>query len=350
MNSQEATVHDNDIGLDNHNIDRDARIRKLSIEELDSRHSDLFVRGLSRVMSTDLAKLTYAQIIDGLPLVDTVNENSFGCLPNDHPLYDMHDNLCDGILERTEEMRANFDPRVLKFDSRLIFSYQSASPGSKVFRMRLIEMIAIAVHQIAAILFKLDTSLHKDDGITEWVPPKEDTFFWEFFPNGPHPTLFNHSCYTDHEQYPDGVADIVGYWAESRILGGVVLFDRGTPDRKPDTDAVFFHPDRCEVTYRIYQLLESQKQQLLDFLLSDTAGPSPFPILANMENVYRVDPEDDIEDTGVYRDIWERKPLPTDCHDGRLHCVWDSFNFPTWKGWLEAKGRCTERRGRPDRQ
>ncbi|KAI1208356.1 uncharacterized protein F4807DRAFT_148957 [Annulohypoxylon truncatum] len=347
MNSYEKSVQEHEAELNDHNADGDAKIRKLSIETLDSQHSDLFVRALDRVISTDLAKLTYAQIVDGLPLIDTVNDNMAGGLSNGHPLYDMHESLCDGVMERTEEIRATFDPKELKFDSRLIYAYQSASPGSQVFRMRLIEIIAIAVHQIAAILFKRDTSLHKNDGITEWVPPKEDIVFWQFLPNGPLPTLFHHPCYTDYDQYPDGVADMVGYWAESRIIGGVVLFDRGTPDRKPDTDAVFLHPDREEVTYRIYRLLESQKKQLLDFLLSDTPGPSPFPILASMENTHRVDPEDDIDETGVYRDIWERKPLPPDCPDGRLHCVWDPFNFPSWDEWQEAKWRCRERRSRP---
>jgi hypothetical protein len=32
--------------------------------------------------------------------------------------------------------------------------------------------------------------------------------------------------YGDYDEYFDGVADMVGYWAEARILGGVVLFNR----------------------------------------------------------------------------------------------------------------------------
>jgi hypothetical protein len=87
-------------------------------------------------------------------------------------------------------------------------------------------MVAVAVHQVAVQLVKLDTSLHKNDGIASWVPPEDDTIFWTFFPEGPPPTLFRHGWYGDYEQYPDDVADMVGYWAEARILGGVVLFDR----------------------------------------------------------------------------------------------------------------------------
>lgn len=42
-----------------------------------------------------------------------------------------------------------------------------------------------------------------------------------------HPTAFCHAFYTAVEQYPNGVADVVAYWAEAKIFGGVVLFDRG---------------------------------------------------------------------------------------------------------------------------
>ena len=52
----------------------------------------------------------------------------------------------------------------------------------------------------------------------------------------PPPTVFFHGAYTAVDQYPKGVADMVGYWAESRLSGGVVLFDRGENET-----AVRFH-------------------------------------------------------------------------------------------------------------
>lgn len=42
----------------------------------------------------------------------------------------------------------------------------------------------------------------------------------------PYASLFFHPSYRYHEQYPFGTADMAGYWAEDRIFGGVVLFDR----------------------------------------------------------------------------------------------------------------------------
>jgi hypothetical protein len=52
----------------------------------------------------------------------------------------------------------------------------------------------------------------------------------------------------DYENYPNDAADMAGYWAEARIIGGVVLFDR-RPDGNPDH--VYLLPNHEDVTYRI---------------------------------------------------------------------------------------------------
>lgn len=78
----------------------------------------------------------------------------------------------------------------------------------------------MTIHSIAAELFKLDTSMHKGDkwpndeyydsiGLLRWATP------------------FSVSQYANPDRYPDGIADVVAYWAEDRIFGGVVLFGRG---------------------------------------------------------------------------------------------------------------------------
>lgn len=53
---------------------------------------------------------------------------------------------------------------------------------------------------------------------------------------------------------------MAGYWAESRIIGGVVLLDR-TAQARGESDAVYLHPDRQEVTYRICLLTDVQKKR-----------------------------------------------------------------------------------------
>lgn len=214
----------------------------------------------------------------------------------------------------------------------------------------MIELVAVAVHQIGALLFELDTSVHKNDGVIDWAPPKSEDLFWRWHPDGPLPSLFHHRWYTDHDQYPRHVADMVGYWAEARILGGVVLFDRRNPKttRDADPDAIYFHSDRYKTTYRIYQLLPEQRDVLLDFLLADEPlSASPLPILGDENNHIRVDPEEPISTTGIYRDLWERKDLSPDAGDARERwCVCDQRDYPTMADFAAAGGRARARRRR----
>jgi hypothetical protein len=100
------------------------------------------------------------------------------------------------------------------------------------------------------------------------------------------------------------------------------------------------------MTYRIYRLLDSQKLELLQFLLSEAASPgiSPLPILGDENNRRRVDPEEPVETTGIYRDIWERKPLGKDELDRRLKHVIDRIDFPTDDDLYQAQERAATRR------
>lgn len=91
------------------------------------------------------------------------------------------------------------------------------------------------MHQIAVILFRYEPKLHDGDiksvvswkQESKWVETYGGRKIWQEALYEPHPTLFFHFDYMDHGHYPDGLADIAGYWAEDRIFGGVVLFDRG---------------------------------------------------------------------------------------------------------------------------
>lgn len=209
-------------------------------------------------------------------------------------------------------------------------------------------MVAIAVHQIAAILFDLDTSIHKDDGIADWAAPKSDERYWQFYPDGPSPTLFRHPWYTNYRQYPRGVADMVGYWAEMRILGGVMLVDRRNPDVESgvDPEAVYLHPDGEGQTYRIAQLLPEQRQALLDFFLDNTSPPgrNPLPILIDRNNIVRVDPEELTRTSGIYRDLWDRRELGVDEWDIRLKDELNGTDYPTRADFRDSIHRAHERK------
>ncbi|KAJ0337733.1 hypothetical protein COL922a_006430 [Colletotrichum nupharicola] len=129
----------------------------------DADHRDTFTRALWNVLGTEVAEITFAQIVDGLPLAEVAQDSGNGSLPNEHPIHDLHRQLCPGVIEKTHEFRDKFDPGTIQIDSKLINDYRAASLGSRAFKVRLIEMVAVAVHQIAVEIFKLDTSLHKED-------------------------------------------------------------------------------------------------------------------------------------------------------------------------------------------
>lgn len=208
--------------------------------------------------------------------------------------------------------------------------------------MRLLELTAVALHQIAVHLFQLNANLHNPattqgfdiNSVVTWQPEPD-----EFLVNvEPWPTLFAHRYFTAHEQYPNGVADMVGYWAEDRILGGVAIFDRSeawTGDNEPN---VYFQSCRKWATWRVWQLLPEQRDGLLEFLLREpgsstdsTDSPDgPLPLMPSRANIVRIDPRDAIPVHKVYRDIWEREPPPKRLRmqEFMAPCVVNSDDYP----------------------
>lgn len=124
---------------------------------------------------------------------------------------------------------------------QLLHDYHAAAPGSRVFKTRLIEIVAISIHQIAVILYNLGLNLGNHQDWAAWTAPTSDRVTYSRHPDGKLTSLFYQDQYRDHNQYPQGAADMVGYWAESQIFGGVVLFDRRRPDeREPHEDVSLF--------------------------------------------------------------------------------------------------------------
>lgn len=230
--------------------------------------------------------------------------------------------------------------------TQLLGAFRSASPGSRAFIRYLVELTAVIIHQIAVEIFKLEKDSHtRFDHITHWRPPSPK----EGFPASWHvtcPTLLRHSWYRLRNQYPNGVADVAGYWAESRIFGGVVLFDRlditGLPDAGPDS--VWIHPNRQEETYRIVKLNEDQHQALVEFLLSDTPDLNLLPLSMSMDNLTREDPEEAPEITGIYRDVWERRGLGDGEFDRRSRDVHSGGDYPSRQDWYRSSSRAVQRK------
>ncbi len=87
--------------------------------------------------------------------------------------------------------------------------------------MRLLEITAASLNTLAGTICAF---FHPDMNIMPSKPPRgyrppvhpTDRFYVDF-----------HDCYVQFEDYPFGLLDVIGYWAETQLFGGVLLIDRG---------------------------------------------------------------------------------------------------------------------------
>lgn len=108
---------------------------------------------------------------------------------------------------------------------QLLRDFQDARPGTKEHILALIELLARSCHEIAVLIFQLDEGIHKHALYEAWRDAQDEDLLK---PGAKRPPCaFSNTEYRFHEQYPNGIADVAGYWAESKIFGGVVVFDRG---------------------------------------------------------------------------------------------------------------------------
>ncbi|TVY33026.1 hypothetical protein LOCC1_G008402 [Lachnellula occidentalis] len=271
---------------------------KISMDTLHATHLSAFKRTLGGILSTMLAERTFAQIIDGLP---TRDDGGY------FPTYSKE--IRDNAISSPEAMEAArgvgeyFSTNTILVDAKLAQAYQDARSGSDEFYLRLLEMLAIACHDIAARVY-VDTQpglRREGQSLEERLAALEG-----------RPTDLMHEDYCDSQQYPNGVADVVGYWAEYHLFGGVCK-------------RAFLHPVGG---FRIFHLSNSQIEQFIAYVQrfaeasEDTHIQPPFPFSAE-KYTYRVDPFDAMA-LNIYRDRYERVIQ----RDRPARCVQRLADFP----------------------
>ena len=95
-------------------------------------------------------------------------------------------------------------------------------PGSHEYLLRLLEITAASLHALAGMLY---ASHHRDTNIRP--PEPREGHDYQFRGTDHFYVDFYHTYYKRLNDYPFGLLNVVGYWAEAEILGGVVLFERG---------------------------------------------------------------------------------------------------------------------------
>ncbi|KAG8164489.1 hypothetical protein KVR01_006407 [Diaporthe batatas] len=282
---------------------------------LDVQHGSAAILAITNILSTSRAEITMAQLIDGLPLRHIAKEGRGHTIGIGHPLQE-HRELCEGALDRARAWVGALD---------VLEQFQATDPGSHNFNLRLVETTVVAIHEIAIELFEDRNKSHNEEElrrVTLWrmdpiivnrydVPPGE-----ALPPPSPQPTLFFHSRYLDYENYPAGLGDMAAYWAEDKIFGGVVLFDRGESDT--ECKAVYLHSNSWDETVRVWKLLDHQMEALLGLFKaekdsSDGSGGGgaqtscPLPLICERSSRLRFDDWDAMAVRHIYRDPWERK-------------------------------------------
>ena len=92
-----------------------------SVESLGPDHKAHLVNAVMNVLSTDIAKATLAQIADGAPIASVERDQYGGSnLHYLHPLYERHQNLCPGAMDRLLELSAQFKLDSLKLAAEVL--------------------------------------------------------------------------------------------------------------------------------------------------------------------------------------------------------------------------------------
>lgn len=88
------------------------------LDVLDETHRRALNRAVGNVLRTEVAELTYAQILDGLPTVKSVTD-SYPYL-KDHPVYTInHVDICPGFVELARDHRSVFTMHNMDFNTKV---------------------------------------------------------------------------------------------------------------------------------------------------------------------------------------------------------------------------------------
>ena len=89
---------------------------------LDEYHRRSFEQALIRILRTELAEHTFAEILDGMPTSSSYRDMNFSY--KGHPAMD-HTKLCPGALDKARDFRSSFDIATLQLPLTVSFHASS---------------------------------------------------------------------------------------------------------------------------------------------------------------------------------------------------------------------------------
>ncbi|KAL2839488.1 hypothetical protein BJY01DRAFT_250444 [Aspergillus pseudoustus] len=318
-------------------------IYKRPLSTLEESHRKPLKTIVQRILSTQRAEYVLAQVADSLPTKDSAKYKR-------HAIEERIETRLAPTAEGRGTVRAwkeeleanssNIGVDSLEIEAEVLERYQQSTLRTREFKLHLIEIVAIAIHTLAAQLFaatnkppyKCPAPRPKVIYVDGW--PKQTD---ELAPSEHESCLF-HDDYLDIDLYSMGVADIVGYWAETHLFGGVVVSDHG----KEDTEflEVFLHPDS---NFKVFRLSDTQIDAFIAFgLYGEPTFPFDFPIKAERDAV-RLLPELTLG-YNIYRSRNDRHPEELPQH-WRPPCVQWGEDDPVMMEFIKKCNKGELRKG-----
>ncbi|KAH6895895.1 hypothetical protein B0T10DRAFT_587445 [Thelonectria olida] len=190
-------------------------------------------------------------------------------------------------------------------------------------------LLVVARHQIAVYLYELDDGAHKHEVYARWAEHRRSEGKNGLDQSGylMAPVAFFHRRFNFLQRYPNGLADVVGYWAEGKIFGGAIVFDRGETEQEvcefgallvliKITHRVRFSVQGHVDTWCLFKWTENTLSSQAGgvrlthtLLLSnpDDHAPCPLPIRATLARRPRWDADQASAHYHIFRDKYERK-------------------------------------------
>ncbi|KAK2789705.1 hypothetical protein FQN53_001461 [Emmonsiellopsis sp. PD_33] len=212
------------------------------LADIDQERAGIMKGVLRTILHSDLASHVFAQIVDGIP-IDSAYEIG---TTRRVDLYSRTQPSQQSVLLARQFCHSHDIFDSLELNTVVAQQYQDSALFSASFNMHLLELVAIAIHDLAGNLYLIN----HPNGRDRVVEVCDD--LWVSRGLISLSTMF----YCVPSRFPRAFLDVVGYWAEVQIFGGVVVFDRGPEEGKRHCNAAFIHPRYADGD--IFELSEIQ--------------------------------------------------------------------------------------------
>ncbi|OJD10724.1 hypothetical protein AJ78_08342 [Emergomyces pasteurianus Ep9510] len=268
------------------------------LADLDHAKAAILKRVLSTVLCSRTTKDVFAQVIDGLPIKSTYEltiTRRYELLSRMEP--SQRSRLLSGQFCSSSEL---FDS--LNLNARTAELYQMAPLYSQTFNLYLLELVAVAVHDLAATLFH---RFHPDG-----EPRLERVNEPSSQQQQQGPISLSTMCYLRRNIYPRGVCDVVGYWAEAHV------FARKTSRTDFASKSAF--ASQCYAAYvhppypaDMFQLVDHQIEQFAALASQQKNDTCILPFICS-PGARKLNPNYAFLNLNIYRDRYERQlsPIP----------------------------------------